>query len=180
MRLALTILAVLLSLPTLAADQIYRSTDDQGNPLFTNQPPSRDAKPMKLPPLTTMPPVQSAPAQNQAQTSDQGQAPPGGPPYAGVHITYPPAGEAVRHNGGLVPFRVALEPKGTKLRPGHQVRILLDGKARATGTSLQETVSPVDRGPHTVRAEVLDQAGQVIVESPPVKFFLLRASVGNN
>jgi len=182
MRIALSILVLLLSIPSLAAaERIYRSTDDQGNPLFTDQPPSNDARPMHLAPLTTVPAVKPGQGNAQAASADaQAGTRPTAPPYTGVRVTYPPAGEAVRHNGGLVPFRVQLQPDGTALKPGHKVRIVLDGDPRASGSSLQVTVSPVNRGPHTVRAQVLDEDGQVVVESPPVKFFLLRASIGNN
>jgi len=175
---ALILLLVLVP-PLVLGDAIYRSTDENGNPVFTNTPPSDDAKPMKLDPLTTVPPADTS-TENAA--SDTGQAAdnePQAPPYAGVEVVYPPADQAVRHNGGLVPFRVKLAPDGRALATKDRVEIILDGKVRGSGHSLQVSVSPVNRGPHTVRARVVDSKGNTVVESAPVKFFLLRASVGN-
>lgn len=184
MRTLLLLLLLLLLLPaTVAAERIYRSTDDEGNPLFTDDPPSDDAEPVELDPLTTVPATEtgSDARTGQPDGAPEDAAPPDdAPPYRGIAVTYPPADQAVRHNGGIVPFRVALEPAEAALRPGHEVQILLDGELRGSGSKLQVSVSPVNRGPHTVRARVVDGSGQAIVTSEPVDFVLLRASLGND
>lgn len=177
------LLLALILLPAAAgAETIYRSTDEAGNPLFTDEPTSDDAEPVELDPLTTVPATEPDPGQAAEQGSgDSGTSAQSGdgPPYAGIAVTYPPGDQAVRHNGGLVPFRVALRPEGTSLRDGHQVEIVLDGEVRGSGASLQVSVSAVDRGPHTVRARVVDGSGAPIVTSAPVDFMLLRAALGN-
>lgn len=174
------ILAALLLLPMLAAaEQIYRSTDEQGNPVFTDEPPSDEAEPVPLEPLTTVPageapPELDEPEQGSAQNSTQDGS------YQDIEITYPPAGQAVRHNGGMVPFRVTLKPEGKKLAEGHRVEIMLDGEVRGSGANTQVSVSPVSRGSHTVVARIIDGTGSPVIASPPVDFHLLRASVGNS
>ncbi|MDZ7748288.1 MAG: DUF4124 domain-containing protein [Halofilum sp. (in: g-proteobacteria)] len=180
-----TLILLLLLLPaTAAAEKIYRSTDDEGNPLFTDDPPSDDAEPVKLDPLATVPATETDPdpaaRQQQDGQPDSAARPDDAPPYGGIAVTYPPADQAVRHNGGIVPFRVALAPAEAALRPGHEVQILLDGEVRGSGSKLQVSVSPVDRGPHTVRARVVDASGRAIVTSEPVDFVLLRAALGND
>lgn len=173
------ILAALLLLPAwAAAEQIYRSTDEQGNPVFTDEPPSEGAEPIPLNPLTTVPageapPGLDDPEQESAGNSTQDQ------PYRDIAVSYPPAGQAVRHNGGMVPFRVQIEPEGKRLGEGHRVEILLNGEVRGSGASTQVSVSPVNRGSHTVVARIVDAQGTPLIASPPTDFHLLRASIGN-
>lgn len=165
-----------------AADEIYRSTDEQGNPLFTDDPPSDDAEPVELDPITTVPATEAESAEQATQSQDEQPDGSGrsAPAYRSIAVTYPPAGQAVRHNGGLVPFRVELKPDGAKLAEGHRVEIVLDGEMRGSGASLQVSVSAVSRGPHTVRARVVDASGAAIVTSEPLDFVLLRVSLGND
>jgi hypothetical protein len=177
------LLLLLVLLPALAgAEEIYRTTDDQGNPLFTDDPPSDDAEPVKLDPITTVPAAEPDQAPDPAssggaqETTDQAGPE---PEYEGIVVEYPPADQAVRHNGGLVPVRVALRPEGARLAEGHQVEVLLDGEVRGRGASLQVSVSAVARGPHTVRARVIDAQGRPVVSSAPVDFMLLRVALGN-
>jgi hypothetical protein len=165
-----------LLLPMLAAaEQIYRSTDEQGNPVFTDEP-TEGAEPVPLDPLTTVP-AGEAPEELDESAPDNGQSESQPETYQGIEITYPPSGQAVRHNGGMVPFRVEL--KGRKLAEGHRVEILLDGEVRGSGSSTQVSVSPVNRGSHTVVARIVDAQGSPLIASSPVDFHLLRASVGN-
>ncbi len=173
-------IAILLFFPALTAgEEIYRSTDDQGNPLFTDEPPSDNADPVKLKPLTTVPPDE-APPQFQSSAEEDTEETEQQAGYSGIEVAYSPAGQAVRHNGGMVPFRVALQPDGKSLDQGHRIEILLDGDVRGAGANEQISVSPVDRGTHTVVARVVDASGTPLVASSPVDFHLLRASLGNN
>ena len=182
MRTLIRILVLALLPLAAGAEEIYRSTDEDGNPLFTDEPPSDDAEPVELDPLTTVPgPDTGNGGIEEAQGGEgaDGSAGQQGPVYRALTVTYPPADQAVRHNGGLVPVRVALEPEGTGLREGHQVEVMLDGEVRGRGASLQVTLSAVSRGPHTVRARVVDASGRPVISSPPVDFMLLRAALGN-
>ena len=184
MRASIVSLLVLLAPALAGAGEIYRSTDEQGNPLFTDEPPGDEAEPVELDPITTVPGTDTAEGGEADEAPDAGAAQEGtgagAPAYRSVRVSYPPADQAVRHNGGLVPFRVALEPEDAALAEGHRVEIVLDGEVRGSGASLQVSVSPVNRGPHTVRARVVDAAGTPLVTSEPVDFFLLRAALGND
>ncbi len=176
------ILAALLLLPAWAtAEQIYRSTDEQGNPVFTDEPPSEEAEPVPLDPLTTVPPGESPPGIDEPQQGNQadGDGNSQDRNYQDLAITYPPADQAVRHNGGMVPFRVEIKPEGKQLAEGHRVEIMLNGEVQGSGSSTQVSVSPVSRGSHTVVARIVDAQGTPLIASPPVDFHLLRASVGN-
>lgn len=169
---------VLAALPAVA-QEIYRTTDEDGNVMFTDEPPSDDAEPVTLEPLTTVPAQQPQVSATEDEPEPDATAAGTTGAYEGVRIAYPPADQAVRHNGGQVPVRVELLPEGVELADGHTVLIVLDGQEHDAGRGTQITVGPVDRGPHRVRARILDRGGRVVAESPPARFVLLRAALGS-
>lgn len=172
------LLMTLLLLPlTVAAagEKIYRTVDEDGNVVYTDQPPSDDAEPVKLDPITTVPAIETD--SNSERDVDDEEDEPAAPRYDRLEIVYPTVDEAIRHNGGQVPFQLELKPEGVELDDGHRVEILLDGSVQGSGNSLTVTVGPVDRGPHEVSARVVDAGGNVLAQSQTVNFFLLRHSV---
>lgn len=174
-----TLLAMLMlaALPAVA-DEIYRTTDEDGNVMFTDEPPSEDAEPVTLDPLTTVPAQEpQAPATAAEDEADAGDAA-ATAAYEGVRIAYPPADQAVRHNGGNVPVRLELLPEGVELAEGHTVLVVVDGEEHGGVRATEVTVGPLDRGPHNVRARIMDRSGRVVAESPRTRFVLLRAALG--
>ncbi len=173
------LLALLLPAVSAAGDEIYRTTDEDGNVVYTNEPPSDDAEPVELDPLTTVPPGEEIPDEADTDDGSDAAASQGASPrYQGLEVAYPPHDQTVRHNGGLVPFRVQILPKGTQLAEGHKVEIVLDGEVRGSARSRQISVSAVSRGPHTAEARIVDGTGAVITQSQATEFYLLRAAVG--
>lgn len=173
-------LAMLLLLPLAAAaeqeKEIYRTVDEDGNVIYSDTPPAPDAEPVELDPVTTVPAYEGEQAgPDQAADDEEGEE--SGVAYDGVEIVYPTADEAIRHNGGQVPFRVVLRPEGVELAESHRVEILVDGSVRGSGSGLTVTVGPIDRGPHSVTARVIDAGGNPLASSQPVNFFLLRHSI---
>ncbi len=168
-----------------AAAEIYRTTDEDGNVVYTDDPPDEDAEPVELDPLTTVPGTAAEDDKdgdrNEAAGGDAGGSRERQPDsrLRGIRIAYPEGGEGIRHNGGNVPFRVALEPEGAGLPAGHSIEIVLDGEVRARGTGKEIVVAPVSRGEHSVRARVLDAQGDTRFASETIEFFLLRKAVGN-
>lgn len=172
----IVLVLLLLPLTAVAAEdgkKIYRSVDEDGNVTYSDRPPSDDAEPVELDPLTTVP----AAATDRRRDEDGEDEEPAHPGYQGLEIVYPTADEAIRHNGGQVPFRLELRPEGVELDEQHRVEILLDGSVRGSDNALTITVGPVDRGPHEVSARVVDAGGNVLAQSQSVNFFLLRHSV---
>jgi len=173
-------LVVLLTAVAVAGDkdEIYRTTDEDGDVVYTNEPPSEDAEPVELDPLTTVPPGEEIPDDTNGEDGSTANDVGTSPRYAGLKVTYPPHDQTVRHNGGLVPFRIEVQPEGTELAEGHKVEVLLDGEVRGSARERQISVSAVNRGPHTVEARIVDSTGAVITQSQPTEFYLLRAAVG--
>jgi len=180
MKRLLPMLLFLVPLVTAAAEEgetIYRTVDEDGNVIYTDKPPSDDAEPVKLDPVTTIPAYRD---DNTSLDSDEGGEQPSVPAYGGLAITYPTPDEAIRHNGGQVPFELELQPGGIELAEGHRVEIVVDGSVKGSGTPPTVTAGTIDRGPHDAFARVVDAGGNTLVQSQTVNFFLLRASVGNS
>ena len=176
------LLAGLACMPA-AASEIYRTTDDEGNVVYTDDPPSDDAEPVELDPLTTVPGTPTDEGGDRADAGDgdtQKSAEDERNAVTGVRLTYPENDKAVRHNGGNVPFRVAFVPEEAQLPQGHRVEIVLDGEVRGSGRGDEIVVSEVIRGPHRVRARVVDASGDTRFQSETIKFFLLRKALGGS
>ena len=99
---------------------------------------------------------------------------PGG--YKRLAITSPAPEETIRDNRGIVKVSVQVSPSLVTDK-GHQVQLLLDGQARGEPSpDLRQTFKGVERGEHTVAAQVLDRNDQVLMTSEPVVFYLKSAS----
>ena len=64
------------------------------------------------------------------------------------------------------------------LQPGHQLRVYFDGTPQEVdGTQFQ--LQEVYRGAHNLQAEVLDQNGQLMIRSEPVRFYVQQTTIVN-
>jgi hypothetical protein len=151
---------------------VYKSVDAQGNVVYTDEP-SGDAKPVKLPPLSTVPaPSYKSSTQSSADLEQSAQA-----SYEQISIVSPTQDATLRDNTGAVPVDVALEPK-LNSAAGHRFRYYLDGHAQGKPIeSGQISFENVDRGAHAVEAAVVDSAGRELIRSSSVQFFLHRQSI---
>ena len=68
-----------------------------------------------------------------------------------------------------------------QLRPGDQVFLLLDGAPLNNGapTGPLFTLTPVERGSHTLQAVVRDAGGELLCQTPGVRFEVHQASIKN-
>lgn len=172
-------LGLAMSLPAVA-QTIYRTTDAQGNVVFTDDP-GRGGEAVDLDPLTVVPsrpvqPLSNASSGRPESTTRYGE--PGQPlmPYDVFAIASPeqqttlPTGAA-----GNVQVQLAIRPD---LRDDHRVRLLVDGQvsqsAMHTDTFL---LSNLNRGEHRVQAELLDASGAVRHRTSPLTLYVQRASV---
>ena len=88
--------------------------------------------------------------------------------YSSIAIVAPTPNGTVRNNEGRVPVGIELQPG---LQPGHEVTLLLDARpvpGTFSGTNIDLT--GVERGTHTLRAQVRDAAGKVLIDSPSILF----------
>lgn len=106
-----------------------------------------------------------------------GQAPASTPPpYTGLDIVEPADDQVIWNNAREVEISVSLTPP-LKVQQGHRLVIRLDGNpANESGDATRLMLREVDRGSHTLTAEVHDIAGRVLIQSAPVTFHLKQHS----
>ncbi len=144
------------------AAQIYKTTDDKGNPAFTDNP-NAGATPVELEPTNTVKPINITPATAEASVDDS-------QPYQTLAISSP-ENEAIIANG-LVPTTVSanIDPA---LELTHQLRLLLDGSIVSSGQSTRFVIPTLDRGEHSLQLEVIE-GDKVIQQSAPISLFAYR------
>jgi len=177
MRIVILFFGFLVSMSVQAA--LYKWVDENGEVVYSDEPPHEGMEPIKPPPISTTPPVKVKP-----RATPKAAAKPAKPPepekkpinYSEFSITAPGNDDAVRNNPGNVNVSFALTP-ALDTASGHYINLLVDGKV--TGGKIQGqsvTVPNMDRGTHTLKAEIHDQTGKLLKSSNTVTFHLLRYS----
>ncbi|MDN3523111.1 DUF4124 domain-containing protein [Halomonas ramblicola] len=180
MNKAMLALAVGLTFSLAAqAQTIYRTTDAQGNVVFTDNP-DRGGEEVELAPVTVVPATGEVRIGAEAPSleGDEAAAPPGQPfmPYDSFSIVSPnheqafPVGAA-----GNIPVDLGIEPA---LREDHRVRLLVDGQVSQSAMHTSAFMVPnMNPGEHVLQAELLDAGGEVRHRTSPVTIYVLRANV---
>lgn len=162
------LLCLSLTIPGLCQAEIYRSLDEHGNPVFSDQPPAdRPAERLELPPTPTVDMPAPPPSPPPLPTNDDDA-----PSYRTLDIGGLPDDEgALRANNGTFTVYALLDPP---LRQGHRLRFVLDEQVLAhTGNNAELTLTELDRGEHRLRLEVL-AADRVVQRSDTRTFTLQR------
>ena len=149
---------------------VYKWVDENGVTHYSDQPHENAQKvEVQAPQTYSAPPLRSTVAAPKAAQSAATQ------PYRRCALTQP-ANDETFVNAYSVAASVVLEPPQ---RQGDQVLIVLDGQ-RMPGlptTGTQFTISPVDRGEHSLQALVQDSSGQVVCRTASVTFQVHQPSV---
>jgi hypothetical protein len=90
-----------------------------------------------------------------------------------VAIVQPANDETVHDNQGNVAVQVAVSPS---LTAGAGIVVLLDGQPVARQTDATFALSGIERGTHTLQAQVVGAGGATLAASPPVTFHMWQAS----
>jgi len=169
---------------SLATAQIYKVVDAEGNITFTDQAPADGSPPMKLPELSII--TTDMPEETPATAGDAEAAETTAPVeltprelrrmYRDFHITRPLQEETFWGTANTV---VVQWGSSTALQAGMQVRVFINGTAQAV-TQEGMLALTLDRGAHTVYAELLDARGKVLITAPKITFFIKQQSIGMN
>ena len=175
------ILVMLLGLGTaVAAEDIYRWVDDNGNQVYSDQPGenAENAEKVELQQPMTYSPVQipevtdSASAEEQ-ETADNTEA---APNYK-VSIVAPEDDAGIRVNNGNVTVNLQVVPTLNPER-GDLIQLFLDGLPSGMPMpQLSFILENLDRGTHTVSANVLNASGEILAQSETITFHLQRTSL---
>ena len=98
---------------------------------------------------------------------------------AQVTILAPAQHGTIHDNSGNLVVDVKVDPPPDS-QDGTSIRVLLDGKPAATGSSgMSFTLTGVERGQHSLQALLVDHKGQTLSVSETVDFTIWQASVNS-
>lgn len=172
LRIAITFLAII-ALPVFAQSSIYRTTDENGNVVFTDAPPANNKQSIERidnPHINSMPPPVQVEAPD-ATGADSSEAAPG---YT-VEITAP-ANETTIPNG---PGNFSVTARVAPALEGDQsLQLFMDGAPRGDPQrNARWNLTNVFRGQHDLTVAVLDGSGETLAMSDPVRVYVFRPSV---
>jgi len=175
--ITMTVLALLTGS---ASAQIYKVVDENGNVTYTDQAPPDGSAPMDLPELSVI--DTDYEGEETAEATEEGVEPEALTPrdlrrmYRDFHISQPAPEETFWGTANSV---VVSWASNTALQPDMKVRVYVDGvpQAETQGSTMALTL---DRGEHTVYAELRDGRGRRLVTTPAVTFFIKQQAVGGN
>lgn len=165
-------LAAAANLSLADSTQIYKWTDSNGNVHFSDKP-APGAEEIKLPQIQTYSsPKQPAESENSsAAATDEEEA-----AYELISIAQPNDQETIRNTEGYVPIIVDLKPM---LKKGDNVQLIFDGKPLDTPQPTTTfTLQGIERGSHTIAAQVMDSQGNVLKTSDSITIYMMPPRVG--
>jgi hypothetical protein len=165
-----TLMSLVCSLALAAT--VYKWVDENGIVHYSDQPHPNAQKMGVQPAQTYKADIPAAPA---GPTPPPAAAAP--PPYQGCAIAQPTDDQTFTSVDSLS-IVVHTDPE---LRPGDQIFLMLDGQplngGAATGSHF--TLTPVDRGTHSLQAVVRDSDGAVRCQTPGVSYNVQQPSLLN-
>lgn len=153
-----------------AAQHIYRYLDENGHPVFSQQPSGNgEDEIIRL----TSPNLSKPVIRRTHELLPHPQQPPSDLPY---HVVRPQISEdqAIRANGGILEIEVIMEPP---LQPDHRLQAVLNGQPVAPPAATQRLkLTELSRGRQRLAIQVVNDQGRVVHETAPVNFSILRHS----
>jgi hypothetical protein len=148
---------------------VYKWVDENGVVHFSDQPHENAEKvQLKAPQTYSAPKTPAAPPPRQAASKPA-------PAYQSCAISEP-TNDQMFMNTDTVTAGVTVQPA---VRPGDTAIVTLDGQ-RVPGVPAsggQFTISPVDRGTHSIQMTVQDSSGATVCTSPAVTFHVQQPSL---
>ena len=157
--------------PLFAGAEIYKSVDSEGNVVFSDQP-TPGAKQI----LEHLTPTYVPLPLPQAEAATPSVAPAVASYYTALRIRKPTAGETLREPSGALTIELEVIPS-LKTQEGHLLVVAVDGNNLAShDNATQLTLSNLAPGAHTLKAQIMDAAGQVQFSSDSITFQMQRAA----
>lgn len=146
--------------------QIYKTTDKDGNVIYSDQP-SENSAVIEVKSINTIPASTSKTSDQPPEqtTIDHTQV------YKILAIKSPANGTIIAN--GLNPFNVSINLQ-PPLAPQHKLQFTVDGAVIATGKATSFTVKSLNRGTHNLQVAIIDQSGKRLRQSKTVSVFAYR------
>jgi hypothetical protein len=162
-------LLLIVHLGVASSHDVYRWVAPDGITYYSDQPHTgaeRIVLPESPPPRPTRPVTMPPPAATKPVFFT----------YNNLTIAKPASEENIFDNQGNIEVTVTIKPD-LNTSESHKIQILLDGQAQGEpSTSLELSLSGIERGKHTLTAQVVNERGRVLIKSRPVIFYLKHAS----
>ena len=176
--LAFTLMSLACAI-ALAGATVYKWTDEDGVIHYSDQPHA-NAEKLRVQSAQTFKEAgmsYGGTSTNTASSQGAAPAPTSDHPYQGCAIVQP-MNEQSFANLDALNIVVQTDPI---LRPGDQIYVSVDGQPLNNGapTGGQFTLTPVDRGTHSVQAQVRSQGGTVVCQAPTITFHVHQPSMQN-
>lgn len=149
--------------------QIYKWTGSDGGVHFTDEP-RPGAEKIELPDVQTF----TSPEPEEQQNQQQAEKPEAIKSY--VEILSPNNEATIRNNEGVVRVQLGIRPT---MQPGQKTQIIFDGNP--IGEPTANTIfnlKDINRGAHTIGAQLLDAKGKVLGQSKSITIYMHRPRVG--
>ncbi|HEY3486492.1 MAG TPA: DUF4124 domain-containing protein [Gammaproteobacteria bacterium] len=156
----LLVLCCLFSLPLRA--EIYQTTDEDGNIVYTDVPPIEGAPEVKLSPINTT----AAPPDLPRPSTEPGQAAAPEHKYEKLEVVAPPDNQTIFIATEAINIQVSLSPNLNRAE-NHRLEILWNDQV-LTQNQYSHTVTETERGSYVILARVVDKNDQVLISSKPV------------
>ena len=160
--------ALLLSFTVQAG--LYKGLDEEGNVVYSDKP-FDNSEQFTPPPLTVVKPTKVAPKEEVVEEEEKPET-----VYSTFTITSPQNEATIRNEPNVV-VDMILDPE-LAISEGHSIWLLLDGQPLIKKTkSLSLPIGRLDRGTHTLQAQVRNSAGKAVISTQRVKVFIHQTSV---
>jgi hypothetical protein len=179
-RKTLLLIPIALSLfitATPLAAQVYKTVDEDGNVTYTDQPPQDGSKPITLRPISVI----EAPTYETATPATEEGAASGevkGKPlrflrkhYQDFAIVSPRQEESIWYSDSNGIITVAWSAPNP-IEAGMQVTVTVDGRQQPATSEPVIAITGLERGEHTVAAELKDGKNRSIATAEPITFFI--------
>lgn len=162
---------MLLAAGAASSGTIYKWVDAQGTIHYSSQP-TPGATELQI---DSAPPQGASPASVPVPATASAAAAAEPFKYTSCALTKPTNDEALP-NAFSVSVAWRVEPA---LRPGDRVTLALDGKLQngVSPTATSHTITPIDRGTHTLMVSVVDANGRGLCQSSAVTFHVMQPSL---
>ena len=160
--------------------EVYKTVDENGNVTYTDQPPADGSKPIELAPISIIeaPTYEKAPeatgdedAEKEMSLAYMRRV------YKDFAIISPAQDESVWRPDGPVAVTWGVR---TELQPGMQVTLYVDGQIHTTTAQPMVPLVGLDRGEHTLKAELRDARNRVVVTAETVTFYVRQPNLFTN
>lgn len=175
-------LLLVIFLPHIAYSAVYKHVDDEGRLIkYSDQPQKAGDKPVEMSKPSMIyesekPEKASVPKRTTTKEKrNENEGSKAVIAYSAVAILKPDDEEAIRANSGSFPVELASQP-ALDTKSGHRYIVIVDGEKHTESTSAKITLKNMDRGAHTISAEIWDKSENILASSSNKKIYVLRAS----